>query len=65
MSNIKNTINYLDNNDFDFNYNIMINIMYIRDKPVLHLVNEATRFLARQWLKNVLAQHIWDQLRLY
>lgn len=39
--------------------------MYIRGKPVLHLVDDATCFLARQWLKNVTAQHVWDQLQLY
>ena len=30
--------------DLDFNYNVIIDIMYIGDKPVFHLVNEATRF---------------------
>ena len=49
--------------DLDFNYNVIIDIMYIGGKPVLHLVDEATRFQAGQWLKNVLAQYIWDQLR--
>lgn len=43
----------------------MIDIMYIKCKPVFHLVDEATCFLARQWLKNISAQHVWNQLRLY
>ena len=30
--------------DLDFNYNVIIDIMYIKSKPVLHLVDEATRF---------------------
>ena len=38
--------------------------MYIEGKPVLHLVDDATRFQAGRWLKNVSAQQIWDQLRL-
>ena len=50
--------------DLDFNYNVIIDIMYIGGKPVLHLVHEATRFQTGQWLKNVSAQHVWDQLRL-
>ena len=49
--------------DLDFNYNVIIDIMYIGGKPVLHLVDEATRFQAGRWLKNVSAQHVWDQLR--
>ena len=50
--------------DINFNYNVIIDIMYIGSKPVLHLVDEATRFQAGRWLKNVSAQHVWDQLRL-
>ena len=38
--------------------------MYIKRKPVLHLVDEVTRFQAGRWLKNVSAQNIWDQLCL-
>lgn len=30
--------------------------MYIEGKPVLHLVDEATRFQAGHWLKNVSAE---------
>ena len=30
--------------DLDFNYNIIVDIMHIEGKPVLHLVDEATRF---------------------
>ena len=45
-------------NDLHFNYNVIIDIMYIEGKPVLHLVDEATRFQVGQWLKNVSAQHV-------
>ncbi len=44
--------------DLDFNYNIIIDIMYIGDKPVFHLVDEATFFQPGRWLKNILAQHV-------
>ncbi len=30
---------------------------------VLHIVNEATRFQASKWLKDITARHVWDQLR--
>ena len=42
----------------NFNYNVIIDIIYIRGKPVLHLIDKTTRFQAGQWLKNVLAQYI-------
>lgn len=38
--------------------------MYIGGKPVLHLVEETTRFQAEAWAKNISARHVWDQLRL-
>ena len=31
-------------NDIDFNYNVIVDIMYINNKPILHIVDEATRF---------------------
>ena len=49
--------------DINFNYNVIIDIMYIGSKPVLHLVDEAIRFQAGRWLKNVSAQYVCDQLR--
>lgn len=30
--------------DIDFNYNVIINIIYIKNKPVLHLIEEITCF---------------------
>ncbi len=30
--------------DLDFNYKVIIEIMYIGGKPILHIVDEATRF---------------------
>lgn len=47
----------------DLNLNFIIDIIYIEEKPVPHLVEKATRFQARGWLKNVLVQYVWDQLR--
>jgi hypothetical protein len=50
-------------NDFEFNFNILVNILYIESKSVLHLVNEAIRFQADRWLRNISARHVWDQFR--
>lgn len=49
--------------DVDFNYNIIVDILYIQNKPVLHLVDEATRFQTGRWLRDISAKHVWDQLR--
>jgi hypothetical protein len=55
--------------DIQFNYSIVIDILYMKwksadnNKSVLHIVNEATRFQASRWLKDITARHVWDQLR--
>ncbi|KHJ31224.1 hypothetical protein EV44_g3699 [Erysiphe necator] len=49
--------------DVNFNYTIVIDIMYIEGKEVLHIVDEATRFQAARWLDNVTSKHVWDTLR--
>ena len=38
--------------------------MYISGQPLLHIVDEGTRFQAGRWLKNISAKHTWDVLRM-
>jgi hypothetical protein len=49
--------------DVDFNHTVIIDIMYIDNKPLLHAVDEATRFHAANWLTNLTTEHVWDTLR--
>lgn len=49
--------------DREFNYCIYIDVMYIDGQPVLHVVDDATRFQAARWLKDMSAKHAWDALR--
>ena len=42
-------------NNIDFNYNVIVDIIYIEGKLVLNFIDEATRFQAERLLKNVLA----------
>jgi hypothetical protein len=55
--------------DIQFNFNILMNILYIEikiedeNKSILHLMNEAIRFQANRWLKDISVKHVWDQLR--
>jgi hypothetical protein len=43
--------------DIDFNYSIIVDIMYISGEPLLHIVDESTRFQAGRWLQNLSAKH--------
>src|SRR5271155_480832 len=38
--------------------------MYISGSPLLHIVDEGTRFQAGRWLQNISAKHTWDVLRM-
>jgi hypothetical protein len=53
----------IKDSDSEFNFNILVNILYIDSKLVLHLVNETTRFQADRWLKDISARRVWDQFR--
>jgi len=50
--------------DIEFNYCIVVDIMYISGSPLLHVVDEGTRFQAGRWLQNISAKHTWDVLRM-
>jgi hypothetical protein len=53
----------LRDDEINFNYNIIVDIMYISGAPLLHIVDEATRFCAGRWLQDISAKHTWDILR--
>lgn len=41
--------------DVNFNYEIIVDIMYLDTKPVFHTIDATTIFWADQFLKNILA----------
>ena len=49
--------------DVDFNYCIYVDIMYIDGKPLLHIVDEGTRYQAGRWLDNISAKTVWEKLQ--
>ena len=49
--------------DVAFNYSIIVDIFYINGKPVLHVVDEATRYQAGRWLNSMSAKTVWEMLR--
>ena len=54
----------LRDENIDFNHSIIVDVMYITGSPLLHVVDEATRFQAARWLPNISAQATWNALRL-
>jgi hypothetical protein len=50
--------------DVTFNYNVVVDILYIEGKATLHIVDEATRFQAGRFLKDISAKHTWEALRV-
>ena len=49
--------------DIDFNYQILVDVMFINGKPVLHVVDMATSFQAARFLQNMTAKETWNALR--
>jgi hypothetical protein len=50
--------------DVNFNCSIIVDVFYIQSQPVLHVVDEATRYQAGRWLTNISARTTWDTLRM-
>jgi hypothetical protein len=58
-----NRFNFTLKNDLEFNFNVIVNIFYLKiktdvNKLILHVMNEATRFQIERWLKNITARHV-------
>jgi hypothetical protein len=50
--------------EISFNYSVIVDVMYIENSLILHVVDDATRFQIAKWLQNISAKHIWEMLRL-
>ena len=42
--------------DIDFNYKIMVNVIYLDRKPIFHVVDAATAFQTGRFLNNMSAK---------
>lgn len=49
--------------DCEFNYEIMVDVMYLSNRPVLHVVDIATAFQAGRFLPSISAKDTWEALR--
>ncbi|RKF60459.1 hypothetical protein OnM2_050063, partial [Erysiphe neolycopersici] len=58
----------LKDDDIDFNAIIIVEIFYISDNgeslPVIHVLDEATRFQSGEFLKNETSQEVWEKLKM-
>jgi hypothetical protein len=50
--------------EINFNYSVIVDVMYIENHLILHVVDDATRFQIAKWFQNISAKHIWEMLRL-
>jgi hypothetical protein len=48
----------------NFNYSVIVDVMYIDNNLILHVVDDVTRFQIAKWLQNISVKHIWEMLRL-
>jgi hypothetical protein len=48
----------------EFNYQILVDIIFLDEKPVLHIIDMATSFQAARFLQNMTTKETWDMLYL-
>ena len=48
--------------DLRFNHVVAADIMYVKRKPILHMVDEATHFMAATFLRNHTSEQVWKGL---
>ncbi|KAJ5904893.1 uncharacterized protein N7473_001809 [Penicillium subrubescens] len=49
--------------DYEFNYSVIVDILYLEGKPVLQVIDAATSFGAARFLRDMSARNAWDALR--
>ncbi|KAF7565969.1 hypothetical protein PtrM4_054030 [Pyrenophora tritici-repentis] len=50
--------------DHHFNYEILVDVMYLSNKPVLHVVDSSTAFQGARFLSAISAKETWQALRI-
>ncbi|KAJ5379608.1 hypothetical protein N7509_012727 [Penicillium cosmopolitanum] len=49
--------------DYEFNYSVIVDVLYLEGKPVLQVIDAATSFGAARFLRDMSARNSWDTLR--
>jgi hypothetical protein len=55
----------IKNNNYEFNFSVIIDIIYLDSKLVLQVVDIFISFQTISFLKDISARTTWDILRLY
>ena len=50
--------------DREFNFEILVDVMYLSGKPVLHVIDSATAFNGARFLPSMSAKDTWETLRM-
>lgn len=50
--------------DQEFNFEILVDVMYLSGKPVLHVIDSATTFNGARFLPSMSAKDTWEAIRL-
>jgi hypothetical protein len=50
--------------NYEFNYSVVIDVMYLDGKLVLHVIDVFMSFQAASFLKDISARNTWDILRM-
>lgn len=50
--------------DCCFNYEVIVDVMYLDSRPVLHVIDEATAFQAARFLASISAKDTWEALKM-
>jgi hypothetical protein len=50
--------------DYHFNYEILVDVMYLSSKLVLHVVNSSTAFQGAKFLSAISAKETWQALQI-
>jgi hypothetical protein len=48
---------FTSKDEINFNYSVIVDIMYIENRLILHVIDNVTRFQAAKWLQNLIAKH--------
>lgn len=49
--------------DRNFNHTVFSNLLYIKLKLILHVVDKATRYEAARWLPHIAPEDVWHAMR--
>lgn len=50
--------------DHEFNFEILVDVMYLSGKPVLHVIDSATTFNGARFLPSMSTKDTWETLRM-